>query len=349
MHFQFEEILRFALDLFVKLGVEDEDALAVSEGLCEASLRGVDSHGIRLLPHYVESLSEGRKNLSPNYSVFETYPAAISIDADNAMGLAAGRFAIKQGMLRAANFGICSISVKNSSHPGAMASIALFAAKRGFVCFAFTNADALVLPENGSRPFLGTNPICFAAPRRDEEPFCVDMAISKSPWNRVMLSKATGQTIPDGIAADASGKNTNDPNKAAALFPIGSYKGFALASMVEVLCGVMAGGPFGRGIPAMFNSSMSNGRELAQFYIVMKPDISISMDEYFDQINNFSKATRSEPSLSSHGILVPNDPQIATAADRLETGIPIDPVTLEALREIADKYEIDFPQPVSVS
>lgn len=348
MAYHYNSILDFSKSVLGLSGLSTHSLLAVAEGVCEASLRGVDSHGIRLLPHYIDSALSGRKNGNPDYRVSETYPGAISVDADNAFGLAAGRFAVEQGILRAEKYGMCAVSVKNSSHPGAMASTALFAAREGYLCFGFTNADALVLSSNGTRPFFGTNPICFAAPRDKEEPFCVDMAISKTPWNRVLLHKANNEVLPEGLVADSEGNETLDPNSAASLFPIGDYKGFALAAMVEVLCGVIAGEPFGRDIPAMYKASMSKGRRLAQFYIVIKPDISLSLQDYLKHMKAFSEAVRSEPSASGKPVMVPNDPQIATAADRLESGIPIDPVTLKALREIAEKYEINFPEPVSV-
>ena len=349
MAYEYNSFLDFTKTVLGLTGLSDHSSLAVAEGVCEASLRGVDSHGIRLLPHYINSALSGRKNGNPDYKIFETYPGALSLDADNAFGLAAGRYAVEQGMLRAEKFGVCVISVKNSSHPGAMASTALVAARKGYLCFGFTNADALVLSTNGTRPFFGTNPICFAAPRDKEEPFCVDMAISKTPWNRVLLHKANNEVLPEGLVADSEGNETLNPNSAASLFPVGDYKGFALAAMVEVLCGVMTGGPFGRDIPPMYKASMSKGRHLAQFYIVIKPDISLSMDDYLKQMAAFTEAVRLEPSASGQPVMVPNDPQIVTATQRLKTGIPIDPVTLQALQEIADKYEIDFPQPVTAS
>jgi ureidoglycolate dehydrogenase (NAD+) len=343
MNFEYTEILGFTNALLKKVGLSEHSRESVAEGLCNASLRGVDSHGIRLLPHYVNSAVSGRKNGNPKYQIFETYPSAIALDADNAFGLAAGRYAVEQAILRANKTGSCIVSVRNSSHPGAMASSALFAAYKGYLCFAFTNADSLVLSTNGIRPFFGTNPVCFAAPRRGEEPFCVDMAVSKVPWNKVLLHKSNGETLPDNVVADSKGNRTNDPNLAASLFPVGDYKGYALAAMVEVLCGVLSGEPFGRDIPPMYKASMAKGRRLAQFYMVFKPDISISMDRYLDHIAAFTKVVRSEPASDRNGVMLPNDPQIAAAERRLRQGIPIDHVTLNDLLKIAGNYEIEFP------
>ena len=51
---------------------------------------------------------------------------------------------------------------------------------------SFTHADSLMLSYNGTRPFFGTNPIAFAAPTEDEEPFCLDMATSQVNWNKII-------------------------------------------------------------------------------------------------------------------------------------------------------------------
>ena len=61
----------------------------------------------------------------------------------------------------AKKYGISAITVKNSSHPGAMATFTLKAARKGFIAFAFTHADALVCSYGGTRAYFGTNPICF--------------------------------------------------------------------------------------------------------------------------------------------------------------------------------------------
>jgi ureidoglycolate dehydrogenase (NAD+) len=343
MRFSYDSILGFTKRVLDEVGLCEHSSVSVSEGLCGASLRGVDSHGIRLLPHYVKSALFGRKNGKPNYQISERYPSAISLDADNAFGLAAGRYAVEQAISRADDLGSCIVSVRNSSHPGAMASTALFAASRGFLCFAFTNADSLVLSTNGIRPFFGTNPICFAAPRKNEEPFCVDMAVSKVPWNKVLLHMAQNKPLAEDLVADCDGNPTSDANSAVSLFPAGDYKGYALSAMVEVLCGVLSGESFGRGIPPMYTASMSQGRRLAQFYMVFKPDISITKPNYMDHMAAFTDAVRSEPAGNGKRVMLPNDPQISAAKERLEKGIPIDDVTLAALLEMADNYNIEFP------
>ena len=173
---QFNEIYDFHKAVLSKAGLDEHTCESVSFGLCETSLRGVDSHGIRLLPHYTRSALLGRKNPTPDYKFKQVFPAFGHLDADNTFGHAAGMKAIDLAMPLAKEYGISSIAVSNSSHPGAMASFALKAARKGYIAFAFTHADALVSSYGGKRAYFGTNPICIAAPRKEAEPFCLDMA-----------------------------------------------------------------------------------------------------------------------------------------------------------------------------
>ena len=134
-------------------GADEFSACSVSLGLAETSLRGVDSHGIRLFPHYLNALKNGRINGKPNFIVNSTFPSFVGLDADNAFGHSAGFKSIDIGIELANKYGIAAISVMNSSHPGAMASFSLKAARNGFCCFAFTHADSLVQSFNSKSSF----------------------------------------------------------------------------------------------------------------------------------------------------------------------------------------------------
>ena len=139
------------------------------------------------------------------------------LDADNTFGHAAGMKSMDLAMPIAEKYGICAISVINSSHPGAMASFSLKAARNGFCSFAFTHADSLIQSFNTKESFFGTNPICFAAPRKNEEPYCIDMAPTFIPWNKILEQKEKKQELEDEYAVDVDGHKTKDPFKAKAL------------------------------------------------------------------------------------------------------------------------------------
>src|ERR1700722_12780653 len=157
-------------------GVDRESLDHVVDSLMQTSLRGVDSHGIQLFPHYVRAARAGRINVAPRITIEDTGASTAILDADHAFGHRAGADAIDHAVDLATKTGVGAVSVRHSSHFGAAAYFALRAADRGFIGFAFTNADSLVKAFNAQKAVFGTNPICFTAPLEDEGPLCLDLA-----------------------------------------------------------------------------------------------------------------------------------------------------------------------------
>src|SRR5579863_5432808 len=76
------------------VGVERESIAHVVGSLLQTSLRGVDSHGIRLFPHYVRASRSGRINVAPRITIKSTGNSTAILDADHAFGHRAGANAI---------------------------------------------------------------------------------------------------------------------------------------------------------------------------------------------------------------------------------------------------------------
>jgi len=337
---KYDNLCSFVEQILSKAGLDQYSIESVTLGLCETSLRGVDSHGVRLLPHYVNSALHGRKNISPNYSISHNLPTIAHLNADNAFGHAAGMKAIDYCIEMAEKYGMGAVSVSNSSHPGAMASMALKAARNGYIAFAYTHADSLIMSHNGKRPYFGTNPICVAVPRIEKDPYCLDMATSIAPWNRVKIHRSLDTPLPKNIAYNLDGKITTNPHDARSLLPTGSYKGFGLASMVEVLCGIYSGMEFGRSIPSMYETPIDKTRNLGQFYLVMKTNGVLSEEGFLRHMQNFTNDLRSEPSVQGESVMLPGDKEIKESINRMKNGIPIDDSTLESFYQLSDKYNI---------
>ena len=336
-----KELKFFISKILKKAGLDNYSNKSVTTGLYEASLRGVDSHGVNLLYHYVYSAIQGRKNPKPKYKFYKSFPALGVLDANNAFGHAAGMKAIDICMKIAKKFGVGVVAVKNSSHPGALASMVLKAARKNYMAFAFTHADSLMLSHNGKKPFFGTNPICFAAPRKEKDPFCIDMATSMISWNKLLNFRNKGKMVNNNLAADSEGKITRNPFKARSLLAAGMYKGYALASMVEVLCGVYTGMNFGTSIPAMYKYSMKKPRKLGQFYIVIKPNGAINLNSFLNRMQSLTSKVRRQKSRSkANKVMMPNDPEIISSKIRRLKGIPLDKETLKKLKNLSRNFNI---------
>ncbi len=337
---RYEDLVSFHKTILTHAGLDEETADAVTTGLCETSLRGVDSHGVRLLPHYVRSAIMGRKNPKPNYKFSKKFPTIGTLDADNTFGHAAGMKAIDYCIEMADQYGMGAVGVQNSSHPGAMASFALKAARQGYLAFAFTHADALVLSYGGKHPYFGTNPICFAAPRIEDEPYCLDMAPTMISWNKMLMYGARGENLPEDLTADKNGEMTTNPDEAICLLPIGNYKGYGIASMVDILCGVFTGMAFGKNIPSMYKASMNEPRHLGQFYIVFKADGCIDQNSFIESMQKMTDEVRSEEARNDEQVMLPGDPQIKEATIRSKKGIPIDQATIDEFKQLSKEYNV---------
>ena len=336
----YHDLRYFHEKILTAAGLDGFSSHSVTSGLCETSLRGVDSHGIRLLPHYVKSALSGRKNPKPSFQFSKKFPALGVLDADNAFGHSAGMKAIDHCMEMAEELGVGAVAVINSSHSGAMASMALKAAREGYIAFAFTHADSLLLSHNGKRPYLGTNPICVAVPREEQEPYCLDMASSMISWNKLMVYRSKGSQLPEDLAADSNGNMTCDPEEASCLLPAGSYKGFGLASMVEILCGIFTGMNFGRDIPGMYTAPMDEPRRLGQFYMVFRVDGNMEHEEFLKRMQEMTDQIRREPAVNGEKVMLPGDQEIEESRRRLKEGIPIDSTTMMEFEKLSEKFNV---------
>jgi ureidoglycolate dehydrogenase (NAD+) len=336
------EVLRAFCEAALKSRNVRQDVVDhVSTSLLQTSLRGVDSHGIELLPHYVNALDAGRINPSPSYKWEKKSASTEVLDADHAFGHAAGGEAMLRAVKTAKEVGIAAVAVKNSTHFGAAAYFSLLAAEQDLIGLSFTHADSLMLSFRGTRPFFGTNPICLAAPVADEEPFCLDMATSLVSWNKILRSRNAQEQVPDNWGCDVNGSPVTDPYEIRSLMPIGNYKGFGLSMMVEILCGILTGMPYGRNIIRMYADPIEAKRLLGHFYVAIDINSFIDLKLFKDNLQAMMNELRQEPVQEiGKPVLVPGDPEKQEFSRRSKQGIPVAQTAFENFKKLAK--ETDF-------
>lgn len=337
-----EKLRQFARDAFLRAGVDAQVAEETARALWMTSLRGVDSHGMRLLPHYIAAIEGGRLNPKPKLSFEQTSASTGRLDADHTLGHAAGMEAMRQAIKLAKEAGTGFVSVRNSSHSGAMATYALEACEQDMIGMAYTHATPRLKTPNASRAFLGTNPICFAAPMANEGPFCFDAAPTTFSFNKVRQYGELGQVLPADVAADKDGRVTLDPKMAEQLLPIGDYKGFGLSFVVEILCGLLAGMPAGLEVSSMFDAPMSEKRYLGQFYGAMRIDVFENVEVFKKRLQGMADSIRNEQRLDATiPVQVAGDPEKATAKEREANGIPFSAKELEKMNVLASRLGLE--------
>lgn len=305
-------------------GVSEESAHHVAESLVETSLRGVDSHGINLFPYYVAAVEGGRINPMPALRIVKRRPASAVLDADHGFGHHAGSAAMQVAMEMAEASGVGVVAVRRSTHFGAAAYFAHQASRRGYIAFAFTNADALVKAYGGLESFFGTNPICFTVPIAGEEPLCLDMATSRVSWNKIMDHRRRGQRIPEGWACNGRAEPTTDSAQARMLEPIGDYKGFGLGMMVEILCSVLVDGPLGKDLLPMYGTPLSQRRHIGHFFMAVGLRDFADPGAFERRMRILVDRVRALEPQGPGPVMVPGDPEKKAFAARTQSGIPVD-------------------------
>ncbi|WP_163648516.1 Ldh family oxidoreductase [Modicisalibacter sp. 'Wilcox'] len=345
-----EELGRFMREALRRCDVDETAAEAVARALLTASRMGTDSHGLRLLPHYIRALQGGRIQARPAMRFTRRLPATGYLDAGDGLGHPAGYQAIERAIEMAEETGMGAVAVGNSSHFGAAGCYALEAARRGYMGMAFCTADALVNLHDGTHAFHGTNPIAFAAPVAAGQPYLVDMATSSIPWNRVQQYRAIDRTLPSNVVVDDRGGLTTDPHTAASLLPLGGadfgFKGAALAGMVEVLSASLSGMLHGFRLLPMLGEDMHTPRGIGHFFLVMNPGAFVEREVYERAIAAYLEDLRAQPAVEGREVLAPGDREWRCQAQRDAEGIPLDSANVAAYRQLAEALDVE-PLPLT--
>jgi ureidoglycolate dehydrogenase (NAD+) len=312
-----------------KAGADEASAEATTRALIEASSLGIDSHGVRLVPHYVKMMQSGRVNPRPKFRVERKAAAAAILDGDDALGHAAAYAGMALACGLAKEAGVGAVGVVRSSHFAAAGPYAISGAEAGFISLVTTNTDSAVVLHGGAQPFHGTNPIAVAAPVRHGKPWLMELATSSIPFNRVALSRTLGKTLPEGVAADNAGVPTTDPFKAEMLLPLGGvdfgYKGAGLAGLVTILSAALTGATLDHELIPMFRTDdFKTPRNLGHFCIALDPGRFAGRDAYLDAMDRYLSALRAVPARPGQQVMAPGDREWATEAARKRSGIPID-------------------------
>jgi ureidoglycolate dehydrogenase (NAD+) len=202
-----------------------------------------------------------------------------------------------------------------------------------------------MLSSGGGKPYFGTNPISFCAPVLHEDPFYLDMATTTVSWNKILSHLAEGENLDHGWAVDGEGKETVDPKMARALFPIGDYKGFGLAMMVEILCSLLTAMPYGKNITSMYKAPIGLPRLLGHFFVAINIEAFTEKDLFKKRLQDMMNEVRREPSLTAH-VMCPGDPQKKFCEERTRNGIPVSEATWSEFKAIATQQGINLPKQV---
>lgn len=239
--------------IFIAAGSSPEEAGKVAANLVMANLCGHDSHGIGMLPRYVDAVLEG--GLTPNAHV-ETLldiGTMLTLDGKRGYGQVIGEQAMALGMARAKAHGSCIMALAGSHHLGRIGHFAEMAVAQGLVSLHFVNVKSrpVVAPWGGTDGRYGTNPCCIGVPLKSGDGFILDFATSVVAQGKMRVAHNQGKAVQPGLLMDERGRPTTNPGVVVqpqsngffgALMPFGEHKGYGLAVACELLGGALTGG-----------------------------------------------------------------------------------------------------------
>jgi L-2-hydroxycarboxylate dehydrogenase (NAD+) len=259
MHLPVDVVWAFMIDVFAGLDTPPDDARICADVLIASDLRGIESHGVGRLKYYYDRIRAGLHLPRAEFEIVKETETTAMVDGHHGMGHVISYRAMRLAMDKARRYGLGAVAVRNGTHYGIAGYYPLMAAKEGMMGLCVTNARPSQIPTFGSEPMLGTNPIAFAAPSDMDYPFCFDAATSITQRGKIEVAARAEKPVPEGWVVDDQGQFLTHPAQIlrdlgqakAALLPLGGagerlggYKGYSLATIVEILSASLSGGAF---------------------------------------------------------------------------------------------------------
>jgi len=307
-------------------GTEIGNAELVARALVAAEADGLFGHGLSRLASYCAQAASGKIDGNAVPAARKVADAAVVVDANHGFAYPAIHLAIETLATLAAKTGVAVAAITRSHHCGAAGHHVEDLARQGLIGLMFANTPKAIAPWGGSRGVFGTNPIAFAAPRKQKEPLVIDMSLSRVARGKILIASQQGRPIPEGWALDDQGKSTTNPESAltGTMIPIGGAKGAALALLVEVLAAALTSSNFGYQASSFF-SAQGSSPGVGQLLMAVAPN-PISNGQFETRLEELL-----EEMLSQEGTRLPGGRRLIFREKSYREGIRI---TEKQYREI---------------
>lgn len=339
------ELLRTMLEeIYRAKGTPPAEAEIVARHQVTANLVGHDSHGVIQTPAYVKRIDEQQIIPGAAFDIERSTPATAVVDANWGFGFVQTERAMHLAIDMARDAGVGAVTIRRQGHIGRLGAYSKMAADAGMIALLAADsgrAPKAVAPFGGRDRRLGTNPLSVGIPRASGAPIVLDMATSAVAAGKIALAKSRGDSIPEGWVIDADGNPATDPSAyshGGALLPLGGeqgYKGFGLAVVVEVLCGLLTGLGFG----VYPDGRHNDGCFLAVFNVSHFRD----PDEFSSEVDDFVDYLKeTAPAAGSSGVLYPGELEERSLVQRERDGIEIELTTWQALRDLLGELDLQI-------
>ena len=346
MKFKPQEIKKIAKALFLKAGAPENEAEVVSEELIEASLMGLDSHGVMRIAQYLEQIYEGLiKPNMPIEVIFETPNSAV-IDCNWNFGMVCARKMADIVIEKAKKNNIAVATSRHCNHIGRLGSYTQRIAVEKLFGFGAVNSSRhghFVAPFGGAEGRLATNPLSYAVPT-ESDPILLDISTSMVSEGRIRMYMQQGKELPECCILTYDGRPTSKPEdfykpKRGTILPFGGkmgYKGFGLGVLVEILGSTLSGIPL---TPDGEKDQYINGL----FIMAINPEIFGVKGGITKEVENLKRYIKSaKPVSNSKGVFMPGELDFLTKKQRLENGIEVADEIWKQIVNAAKLFNVDL-------
>src|SRR5437667_5521048 len=344
-----EDLRVFARTLLERAGVRGDIARDVADILLEGDLLGHTTHGLALLPPYLDELAHDRMAKNGEPTVLSSRAAAQIWDGNRLPGPWLVLRALGAAATMAREAGTGTVVIRRSHHIACLAAYLKRMTDAGLVAIIQSSDPtvAAVAPHGGMTPFVTPNPIAAGVPT-SADPILIDVSTSITSMGYALQQMRAGKQLPGAWLVDAEGRPTADPaamvnEPKGALLPLGGidagHKGFALALLVEALTAGLAG--HGRAdSPAGWGATV--------FVQVFDPEAFGGLEEFKRQMDFIADAARkAKPRPGDDPVRLPGERGMQRYREQLARGVALYPAILPALEPWAEKYAVTAPTAVS--
>jgi L-2-hydroxycarboxylate dehydrogenase (NAD+) len=348
---------RFMIDVFHALGTPLDEAEICADVLIASDVRGIESHGVGRLKYYYDRITAGVQNIRTEVELVQDTETTAVVDGHHGMGQVIAYRAMRLAMDKARQYGLGAVAVRNSTHFGIAGYYPLMAAQEGMIGLTVTNARPAIAPTFGTEPMLGTNPIAFAAPSDMDFPFSFDGATSISQRGKIEVALRAEKPVPAGWVIDAEGAPLTDPAEimagldraTAALLPLGGagelfagYKGYDLATVVEILSASLCGGVFMKDLLGFAPDGSRRPYMLGHFFLAIDVAHFVPLEvsrSITGGIMRALQASRKAP--GEERIYVGGEKEYEREKVIREEGIPVNESLRRELQIMRDELQVD--------
>jgi L-2-hydroxycarboxylate dehydrogenase (NAD+) len=337
-----QSLLDFVVAFMEKMGLGKPESQKAAEILVASDLRGIESHGVPRLDMYLEMFRLGLIQAKAPFTIERESGATALVNGGKGLGLIVGPRAMQLAIDKAQATGVGMVAVTNSSHFGIAGYYAGMALPHDMIGLAFTNASPLGVPTGGREHRFGSNPLAFAAPAGKELSFVLDMATTVVSLGKIEIAARAGKSMPVGWGMDQDGQPTTDPQvalKARMVAPLGSlpelssHKGYGLAVMVDILCGVLSGMGYGMRLPRL---------QAGHFFGALRIDAFRDVAEFKAEMDAMIRELRAtKPIEGVERVYVAGEKEFLAEAENRRLGVPLSFGVVQRLLELGQ--ELDLP------